>query len=70
MWVTREIVVRSTWCLPSSTFQGILEGRHNLFNCLLITICVPSVTREGLNVSKYFTAPTPGGVTGGEASVR
>lgn len=39
---------------------GNLHGRNNLFNCLLIGIGVPSVTRGSLNsMEKYLIAQTP-----------
>lgn len=46
--------------MPSLLYlPGNSEGRHNRFNCLLITIGVPSVTRKGLNVRKSFAEQTP-----------
>lgn len=39
---------------------GNVYGRKNLFNCLLVGICVPSVISRGLSsMEKYFTAQTP-----------
>ena len=40
--------------LPYREFIGKKQ-----FNCLLITVCVPSVTREGLKVWKHFIAQIP-----------